>query len=1074
MSFEKYTKIYDGKDVGTTIRPKGTAATFSFELTPKSNTRYRLFTTGEADVYYRRKNEPDYPKYYRMYSDALDTVHAIRDRYCLNMSCKKNEEHIKRIYKKIAWPPSPGYLGKVTEWETGITVSAKNLKICKDGFLQMRIDVRLKKEGVDPRSVSAPADLTTVIDIPEGTYTGKTLSQTITIPQNTAHVAIFIDGKRYKGECYFEQPRLAASGHNLLPRFEEAITWDNPQYQWASQHLSRKEWPEFRVRLNGKVVFTGEIFERCHRHSEWEVELPRHLMGKKNTVSYELISDYHDPLPYTIFEMGVIEQKAGELAIIATDKVATANGKARVLIRTEKTNLKVNFKSLDGKLSGKTQWLFKETGLHGMLLDCGDATENARFVLEWEGGTAEGCIERIACRTFDNVVTGTGDMVYINQNLTDMEEYLSWFISNNIGDFITIRPIYRWSGTRTVNAEVWKKFRRLMKELNIKYVLMHDGREVEGLCTQPDKEMLKGKNFYGMQLHERDYNHFYGPSYGVSGDIYGEMTSDLNQFAYLEAPEHTTPRFRPNDKLDYINGRKIVGNFYRDFNWSYNRFRKESVASLTHQRGNLDTRHTGPSVMFKYLVEAGFSWIGAETMDSSMEPLLSFLRGTAKENSMSTYGVHHAVQWSTYPHESPARYRRYRLALYVAYMLGVTDINTEEGLWRFENVYAYHHRFDKACLEHTKQQQDFYRYVSTHTRSGEIYTPVAFVHGRDDGTTFFGKNNTWGRIGDTPTTADDSWDLLKIVYPMSKIRATLFCNPCPEDQSRGYYTGTPYGNFDAIPAEGKLSTFKNYRSMIFLGYNRMTEEDSKRFTSYVRCGGRILMSRAHLTSTDVADDIRKGDLKFEDVSLAFCNGTPVFADTTVDGKQTTVCTNAKKPDEVLAYTDDGQPLVCLYKYGKGEIIMFNTKAYPAEEAIRPLYEAEMKRVIEEETAKEPIWAKGNDCVEFAVYNQKDESKHIYFLATDWYRDPEYLREAKLFANDFEYTVTLPFGVLIKAVSNGKVSVWAESEDGEVMSVSDKEITVQGTGKVSFVIARDGKMSKETIDFADASVKTINI
>ena len=105
---------------------------------------------------------------------------------------------------------------------------------------------------------------------------------------------------------------------------------------------------------------------------------------------------------------------------------------------------------------------------------------------------------------------------------------------------------------------------------------------------------------------------------------------------------------------------------------------------------------------------------------------------------MKTYGVHHAVQWSSSPHDSPARFRRYRLALYVSYLNGVTDINTEEGLWRIENHFTYYHRFSPACEGHKKEKQDFYKYISTHTRSGDIYSPVAFVHGRDDGTTFFG------------------------------------------------------------------------------------------------------------------------------------------------------------------------------------------------------------------------------------------------------------------------------------------------------------------------------------------------
>lgn len=1076
MNFESYRQIYDGGNAGTVLRPGGKAASFSFEQNVKKDTRYRLFTVGETNMFYQWKDEPDYPQYYRMYTDSLDSEHAVRDRFCLNLSCKKYETYLKRVYKKIPWTPVLSYL-KMTpvpeDWEAGITVTAKNLKLDKGGFLRMRVDIRFKKEGVDPRSISAPADKTVIIDFPEGTYSGVRLSEKLTIPLNTAHVGVFVEGKGFKGECYVEQPFLSAIGQNLLPSFDES-TPGKPQFEWAAQYMSRKEWPEFRVRLNGKVIHTGEIFERCHRYSEWELELPSNLLGEKNTVTYELISDYHDPLPYNIYEIGVIEQKAGELAIIATDNAAPAGGKARVLVRTEKPNLRVTFKSLDGKLSGKSEWFFREKGLHGMLLDCGDATEKARFALEWDNGKAEGCVERIVVRTFDKVVTGTGDMIYVNQNMTDMEEYLSWYLSNHVGDFITIRPAYRWSGTRTLNVDMWKQFRRLMRELDLKYVLMRDGREVEGLSTQPDGELLKGKNFYGIQKHEEDNLHYYGGMYVTTNNIYDEQVKDLFSFAYLEDPTHTKTREMPVDRFDYVDGKKISRGFYRSYDWNWQKVREESIASLSARRRAEDVRHTGPSAMFKYLADAGFTWLGAETMYNTMEPLMGFLRGVAKDYAMPTYGVHHAVQWSTTPHDSPARFRRYRLALYASYLLGATDINTEEGLWHMEEYYEHHHRFGKACAGHIKAQQDFYKFVSTHTRSGEIYNPVAFVHGRDDGTTFFGKDRTWGRRGDPQTVAEDSWDLLKTVYPASKPVDRMYIHNCPDDQPIGYHTGTPYGNMDAVPAEGKLSTFKDYRALIFLAYNRMTEEDAKKFLSYVRGGGRLLMTRAHLTVTDKIENIRAGELAFEDNALSFCNGAPIFTETTVNGEKVAVCTNAKKPDSVLATTDDGQPLVCVYKYGKGEIVLFNTKAYPSETAIRALYECEMKRLLSKELSKEAIWAEGTDNVEFAVYNQKDGSRHIYFLATDWFRDPNPDRRAHLVIGETRYEVTMPFGVMIKAVANGNTAAWAETEDGEVLSVGDGKITVQGIGRVTFNVADSGRQWKTEVDFSSGAIQTMKL
>ena len=442
---------------------------------------------------------------------------------------------------------------------------------------------------------------------------------------------------------------------------------------------------------------------------------------------------------------------------------------------------------------------------------------------------------------------------------------------------------------------------------------------------------------------------------------------------------------------------------------------------------------------------------------------------------MPTYGVHHAVQWSTTPHESEARYRRYRLALYASYLLGATDINTEEGLWHLEEYYEHHHRFSSACLGHLKQQQDFYRYVSTHTRSGDFCSPVALLHGRDDGTTFFGKDRTWGRRPDPQTPAEDSWDLLTVLYPECKPVERMYVHNCPDDQPQGYHSGTPYGNVDAVSAEASLKAWKQYRALIFLSYNRCTAEDAKQMLSYVRQGGKLLLTRAHLTVTDTVKELRRGELAFEHHGMSWCQGAePIFRDVTVGGQTASVCINPKTPDEVLLTADDGTPLLCRYCVGKGEILLFNTKDYPSHAAIRPLYEAEMKRLMEQELAKEAVWAEGAPNVEFAAYDQKDGIRHLYFLATDWYRDPKLMRHATVRVGADRYDLTLPFGVLIKCVSDGHSALWPESEDGEVLSIQGETATAQGTGIVNFQIAKDGQKRICTVDFSRGSVQTLSL
>ncbi len=1070
MSFEVFKEIYRSSE-GTTLRAGGKAWGVEASLKPEENKSYRLFTVGETEQFYLWKNEPDCPHLYRMLTDALDNEHAIRDRYCLDLSCKKFEEYKKRIFKKIPWKPVKlSYLEMEpvpTDWVFGITASAKDLKLKKDGVIQMRLDIRYAKEGTDPKSVSNDPDERIIISIPEGTYTGQRLEKQITIPSNTANVCVFIEGAGYRGGIYVEQPTLKGNGYNLLPAFTESVA-DDTNMDWTAQYLSRKEWPEFRVRLNGQVIYTGEIFERCHRFSEWELDLPQGLLKEDNIISYELISDYHEPLPYTIYQVGIIEQPFDELNIIAVSEIAPLGGRARVLVKTKEPDMTVTLNCKRDAITGKKQWYFKDAGLHGILIECLAPCENAEFTLSYHGKEVKGSIKRIAIKNEDKVITGTGDMIYVHQDEKSVEEYLSWYLSNGIGDFVTIRCVYRWSGSRLMDRRMWKKFRRLMNELELKYVVMVDGRELPGLSVQPDVKMLAGKGFLGAQMHERDGAQFYWGKI-TPKSISEEQWINMMELQYKEAPENTASY--KAESFTYHNGTMYLYADRREYD-DYCEEHKKCVRSLGDVRRETDVRHTGPSTAFKYLYEAGYKWLGAETMYTSMEPLMGFLRGASKHQGTDVFGVHHAVQWSSSPHDSIAKYRRYRLALYLSYIQGATDINTEEGLWRIEEYYSGYNRFSDVCMNYMKQQQDFYRYVSSHTRSGKMYGPVALLHGREDCVLLFGKR-TWGTDKE-PTLADDSWELLKAVYPDSKPFDPLYVHNCPENEKIGYYSKTPYGNVDAIPVEASRRIYNDYRGLVFLGYNRFTDEDSKKLLSYIRGGGRLLLCDSHLNVSSLYSEIKSGNLKFDEDLMSFAKGEPEFIKDTVNGKELFVCSNIKEPTEILEATDSGRPLVCSYKIGKGEAVLFHTKEYPAHPAIRTLYEKYIEQFFTEEAQKEEIWIEAGDGIQFAVYDQADNSKHIYVLAVDWYNWEDDLRSFTLRLGDEKYACGIPFGTMLKCVCVHNIGAWAENEDGEALSVNEDSIEVQGTGRVSFALARNGAVERITVDFTENNVQTVKI
>jgi len=109
MEFERYLPIFSS-DEGAVLR-KGQTREFPFDGgIVKQDEWLNLFVTGETALHYLWKDEPDYPALYQTIDDAFDTEHAREACYCLSFSNAAGTDYVKRIYKKIPWPPVLSYL----------------------------------------------------------------------------------------------------------------------------------------------------------------------------------------------------------------------------------------------------------------------------------------------------------------------------------------------------------------------------------------------------------------------------------------------------------------------------------------------------------------------------------------------------------------------------------------------------------------------------------------------------------------------------------------------------------------------------------------------------------------------------------------------------------------------------------------------------------------------------------------------------------------------------------------------------------------------------------------------------
>ena len=155
MEFQRYQPFYASEE-GVTLRP-GQSAAFTFEAGEDIGERCaRLLVTGETALFYLWKDEPDYPKQYRKVEDALDSAHADKAQYCLNLTNGPGVNYVKRVYKKVLWPPVLSYLPMhdVPErWTAGIMARAEGLKFESGGYLRMVVEVYHAHPGVSRHSV---------------------------------------------------------------------------------------------------------------------------------------------------------------------------------------------------------------------------------------------------------------------------------------------------------------------------------------------------------------------------------------------------------------------------------------------------------------------------------------------------------------------------------------------------------------------------------------------------------------------------------------------------------------------------------------------------------------------------------------------------------------------------------------------------------------------------------------------------------------------------------------------------------------------------------------------------------
>ena len=382
-------------------------------------------------------------------------------------------------------------------------------------------------------------------------------------------------------------------------------------------------------------------------------------------------------------------------------------------------------------------------------------------------------------------------------------------------------------------------------------------------------------------------------------------------------------------------------------------------------------------------------------------------RGLYRQHDLPMWGSHLAHEhYSWLPNNDPRRWAQLRIGMFLKYMAGSKMIINESGNWFVEHTLApdspkfempqsarkplgiigwgaarkimnENPAFLKPYLEEAREHfgslnydspvcrkyreivSDFWNFVKANgTPEGQPETTIALVKGNNDFCSArFNHNYSIGGLGDI-AEENPSW------YECGPERGWVTANkvffplrPFMKPYHNLNLSGTPYGQVDVVSfAKDHITAEflnRNYKAILFTGWNTCSDKQYDILREYVRNGGILFISIPQLCKNETRNfafskeelvnggDFSelcgvkvtgKGDRFYwataplgQDKLFKFPRRYGIIAARLAQVEIT-------DPEiEVLAIDDEQEhPLITLHKYGKGQTICLNSWAYPGD------------------------------------------------------------------------------------------------------------------------------------------------
>ena len=449
------------------------------------------------------------------------------------------------------------------------------------------------------------------------------------------------------------------------------------------------------------------------------------------------------------------------------------------------------------------------------------------------------------------------------------------------------------------------------------------------------------------------------------------------------------------------------------------------------------------TMLHPYVIEGGVKLPVAELMLSNPEEVMPAVRGAAAAYQLPLWGTYIAHEWySGHRHDDALKAGRLDVCYKYAYMHGTGLLCLESGDKEIDS-YGDHRPAD---CELSRKTYDFVQRFRDYIVEGDERPEggprvrVAFIQGNLDGYGSWGSATTWAQFGREEwghSAAEHSWRHLRdLGHAREWWEADNY-----EVDGHDTTAAVPVGAYDILPAAAPVEVLRRYDVLVFLGWNTMTDDLYARLTEYVKGGGMLLCTAAHLNQNPVrGGEIsypNGGDLselfgvkmtgathrsphgiKFYEKSMIphlltpwtatrvcdplFAGGYTDYAE--IERAGCRVCGMANDSFWDMSPIEEGEdrpvshagvmdlsgvaamratspnyPAVVEHKCGEGYTMLLTTTDYPGALAVYPQYRAMMRALLRAVSASDSVRVLAPDTLRYTVWGENEDE--LYLLNT---------------------------------------------------------------------------------------------